>query len=165
MDELRRLPIFLAFCLAQVLIFSRVHLLGCSTPYVMLFFLLLFPLGYPQWRLMLWSFAMGLIIDMFNNTPGVSSASLTLIAAIQAPLLKLLSPRDSDDNTLPSTKDLGWGNFTVYATIITAIFCFVYTLLELFSFFDFLYFIACVVGSTLFTLLFHMTLERFRVKE
>ena len=54
--------------------------------------------NYPQWAMLIWAFLMGLTIDTFSNTPGVASASLTLIAALQPYVLQLFIPRDSSDN-------------------------------------------------------------------
>ena len=51
-----------------------------------------------RWAILLWCFTIGLVIDAFSNTPGVASASMTLIGALQPVLLELFLPRDADDH-------------------------------------------------------------------
>ena len=65
--------------LLQVFVLNHVHLFGIATPLLYIYFIVQFRRNYPQWGMMLWAFVMGLFIDMFSNTPGVSSFSLTAL--------------------------------------------------------------------------------------
>ncbi|WP_172462609.1 rod shape-determining protein MreD, partial [Prevotella disiens] len=69
----------------------------CTKPYPFIwycnaftlhFFIFLFRRNFPHWAILLSGFIMGVVIDTFTNTPGVSSASLTLIAAVQPYVLR-----------------------------------------------------------------------------
>lgn len=82
-EILRRLLVFLAFCLAQVLVLNHVQLFHCATPLLYVYFAIIFPRNYPRWASLLWSFALGLCIDMFANMPGVAAGSMTLVAFLQ----------------------------------------------------------------------------------
>ena len=77
------------------------------------------PRNYPQWAMLIWAFLMGLTIDTFSNTPGVASASLTLIAALQPYVLQPFIPRDSSDNFQAGMDTLSIPQYTWYAAILT----------------------------------------------
>lgn len=97
-DIFKRAGLFIAFALAQALVLGRIHLFGCATPLFYVYFVLLFPRNYPKWGVLLWSFALGLIVDMFYNTPGMAAASMTLIGAIQPYYFEMYISRDAAEN-------------------------------------------------------------------
>ena len=92
-DFLKRAGWFLVFVLAQAMVLSRIHLFGVATPLLYVYFVTQLPRSYPKWAGLLWGFLMGLLIDIFSNTPGMASASLTLIAAIQPYYFELFVSR------------------------------------------------------------------------
>ena len=164
-DSLKRIALFLVFVLAQALVLGGIHLFNCATPLLYVYFVMMFPRNYPKWALLLWSFSMGLLIDVLFNTPGLAAASLTLIAAIQPYLLEAFTTQDSAENLEPTLKTLGWKKYTVYAVMTVLIFCIVIYSLEMFSFFNLLHWAMCVIGSTLITLVFIFTFEIARSKK
>lgn len=164
-DFLKRIVLFLVFVLAQALVLGGIHLFNCATPLLYVYFVMMFPRNYPKWALLLWSFTMGLLIDVLFNTPGLAAASLTLIAAIQPYLLEAFTTQDSAENLEPTLKTLGWEKYTVYAVMSVLIFCIVIYSLEMFSFFNLLHWAMCVIGSTLITLVFIFTFEIARSKK
>ena len=105
---------------------------------------------------------MGVVIDTFTNTPGVSSASLTLIAAIQPYVLRPFVPRDSADDLVPGISTLGFGQYFWYSITLTLIYCFIFFTLEMFTFFNFVYWLECIGGSTLLTWLLLLVIEHVR---
>ena len=164
-DFLKRIVLFLVFVLAQALVLGGIHLFNCATPLLYVYFVMMFPRNYPKWALLLWSFTMGLLIDVLFNTPGLAAASLTLIAAIQPYLLEAFTTQDSAENLEPTLKTLGWEKYTVYAVMTVLIFCIVIYSLEMFSFFNLLHWAMCIIGSTLITLVFIFTFEITRSKK
>ncbi len=159
MDLLKRAILFLIFIMAQALVFGGIHLFNCVTPLFYVYFVTLFPRNYPKWAILLWSFFMGLLIDIFSNTPGLAAASLTLIAAIQPYLLEAFAPHDAADNLEPSIRSLGLQKFCIYNIILVFIYCVSLFSLEMFSFFNLTQWLLCVVGSTLITLMLIFTFE------
>lgn len=164
-DFLKRIVLFLVFVLAQALVLGGIHLFNCATPLLYVYFVMMFPRNYPKWALLLWSFTMGLLIDVLFNTPGLAAASITLIAAIQPYLLEAFTTQDSAENLEPTLKTLGWEKYTVYAVMTVLIFCIVIYSLEMFSFFNLLHWAMCIIGSTLITLVFIFTFEITRSKK
>ena len=163
-DFLKRIVLFLVFVLAQALAQGGIHLFNCATPLLYVYFVLMFRRNYPKWALLLWSFTMGLLIDVLFNTPGLAAASLTLIAVIQPYLLEVFTTQDSAENLEPTLDTLGWEKYAIYAAILVLLFCTVIYSLEMFSFFNLLHWAMCIIGSTLITLVFIFTFEIARSK-
>ena len=158
-DFLKRLGWFALFFLAQVLVFGRIHLFHYATPLCYVYFVAMFPRNHEKWAILVWSFVLGLCVDIFSNTPGLAAASLTVIAAIQPYYLELYVPRDSADNLKPSMKTLGPVKFAYYIVPIVLVYCLLFYSLEMLTFFNAFYWLMCVVGSAIITLLLIFTLE------
>jgi rod shape-determining protein MreD len=161
-DKLRLLLLFVVFVLAQVLVLNRIQLFHCATPLLYVYFIIMFPRGYPRWAILLWGFFMGITIDMFTNTPGVTSASLTLVAFIQPSLLELFLPRDAEENIKSSMKSLGVWNFTILSAILVLVHCMLFFALETFSFFNGFYWLQCAGASALLTFVLILVMDRLR---
>ena len=158
-DFLKRLGLFALFFLAQVLVFGRIHLFHYATPLFYVYFVAMFPRNHEKWAILVWSFVLGLCVDIFSNTPGLAAASLTVIAAIQPYYLELYVPRDSADNLKPSMKTLGPVKFAYYIVPIVLVYCLLFYSMEMLTFFNAFYWLMCVVGSAIITLLLIFTLE------
>lgn len=156
---MKRLGLFALFFLAQVLVFGRIHLFHYATPLFYVYFVAMFPRNHEKWAILVWSFVLGLCVDIFSNTPGLAAASLTVIAAIQPYYLELYVPRDSADNLKPSMKTLGPVKFAYYIVPIVLVYCLLFYSLEMLTFFNAFYWLMCVVGSAIITLLLIFTLE------
>lgn len=160
-DTLRRTLLMVIFCLSQALVLNHIHLFDCATPLLYVYFVMLFPLGYPRWALLLWSFVMGFSIDIFANTPGVAAASLTAVGMIQPAIFKFFIPRDSADNIKPSMSTIGVTKFVYYTIIIDLVYNFLFFTIEAFNFFNWLLWVECIVGSTVITVILILALESF----
>lgn len=158
----RRIIIFVLLILVQILILNHIHLFGYATPLLYVSFVLTFKRNFPRWAILIISFILGAIIDVFSNTPGVAMGSLTLIGLIQPTLLELFVPRDSAEDLEPSMKNLGVNKFIFFTIIIVFIFCLCFFTLETFNFFNWIKWIECVVGSTIFTTILILVLENMR---
>ena len=158
-DLLKRLGWFALFFLAQVMVLGRIHLFNYATPLFYVYFVAMFPRNHEKWAILVWSFLLGLCVDIFSNTPGLAAASLTVIAAIQPYYLELYVPRDSADNLKPSMKTLGPVKFAYYIVPIVLVYCLLFYSLEMLTFFNAFYWLMCVVGSAIITLLLIFTLE------
>ena len=161
-DEIRRAALFLTFVLVQVLVLNHIHLFGCVTPLLYVYFVILFPRNYARWALLLWSFSMGLAIDIFSNTPGMASASLTLVALVQPYMLNLLVNREAADDLRPGIKTLGEVNFFYFAGVLILLHCLCFFSLEAFSFINTLRWLGCVGGSILLTFILVYAIDNLR---
>ena len=119
----KRLGWFVVLCVAQVLILNHIHLFDLAIPLLYVYFTITFHRGTPKWMILLWSFALGLAIDVFSNTPGLASGSMTLIAVVQPYLLELFVPRDSADGLLSGVLCLGGLQFLQLAVLVSVCRC------------------------------------------
>ncbi len=158
-DVLKRVVWFVILCGVQALVLNHIHLFNCATPLLYVYFVVLFPLNYPKWGLLLWSFMLGLVIDMFSNTPGEAAASLTLVGAAQPYFFQLFVQRDAPEDIKPSLRTIGPTKFSFYAFTLVLLHCLVFFTLESFNFFNWLQWLECILGSTLITFILIMTIE------
>ena len=82
---------------------------------------------------MIWAFVLGLIVDIFGNTPGVNAAAATTLAFMRNYILAMFIPNGMNEDFVPGTRVLRWGAYIGYAAICTTLFCTVLFLLELFT--------------------------------
>ena len=97
---------FLALVLVQVLVFNHIHVAGYATPFIYIYFLLMLNLDTKRNTLLLAGFLLGLVIDMFANTPGMNAAATTLLAFLRPWLLSLFVPRDNTDDRRPGVRSM-----------------------------------------------------------
>ena len=143
----------------QVLVFNQIHILGCITPLISVYFLLLFPKNTSRSTLLVWGFTAGMLIDLFSGTPGVVSASMTLTAFFLPPLLKLFVSKDAPEDLVPSTRSMGKWKFFQLLFLTTLLHHISFFLLEAFSFFNWKVLLTSMGGSIGLSLLLMMTLE------
>ena len=158
-DILKRAGIFVIFVLAQAIVLGRIHLFHYATPLLYVWFVLSFERNHPKWAILLWSFFMGLFVDIFANTPGLAAASLTLIGAIQPYFLEPFIPRDSVDDLRPSIRAIGMVKYVYYITVLVVLYCIVFFSLEAFNFFNWMDILKSVGGSAVITLVLILTFE------
>ena len=159
MDFLKQLGLFVVFVLIQTMVLGRIHLFDFATPLLYVYFVAMFPRNYPKWAILLLSFALGLTIDIFSNTPGLAAASLTLIGAIQPYFFELFVPRDSVGDLRPSIRNIGMLKYTYYIFPLVVLYCLVFFSLEAFNFFNWVDILKSVCGSAFITLVLIMTFE------
>lgn len=163
-DVIKRIALFFVLCVVQILFLNHIRLFNIATPMLYIFFIITFHRNTPKWALLLWSFALGLAIDVFSNTPGLASGSMTLIGIIQPYLLELFVPRDSIDDLEISTTTLGFGKYLTFSSILTIIYCLVFFALEAFSFYNWMHWLSCAGSSALLTLVLILSIEAVRKK-
>src|SRR6476620_3053605 len=71
---------FILLLAAQILIFNNMNFLGYINPYPYILFIILYPVNGNKTALLLSSFVLGIIMDMFCNSGGVHAAACVLLA-------------------------------------------------------------------------------------
>ena len=117
-----RLVMFVVLLVVQVLVLNHVWLLNVATPLLYVYFAITFPRNTEKGEVLGWCFFLGLLIDIFSNTPGLAAGTLTLIGMTQTYLVELFVPRDSVENLEVSAATLGWGKFSMLSGILTLIY-------------------------------------------
>lgn len=161
-DTLKRLAVFVVLVLAQALVFNHIRLFGYATPLLYVYFTVIIPRGYPKWATLLWSFALGLCVDLFTNTPGVAAGSMTLVGLLQPYMLELFIPREAAANMKVSVVEMGWAKFSTLTALLMLVYCLVFFSLLMFTFIDLQVWGFSVLGSLLLTMVLLMALESVR---
>ena len=157
-----RLALFVGLCAVQALILNHIHLFNVATPLLYIYFVFTFRRNYPRWMMLLWSFSLGLVMDVFTNTPGLAAGTMTLIAFLQPYLLELMLPRDAADNLESSASTLGISKFILMCLVLTMVYCLVFYALEAFTIFDWLLWLERVGGSAVLTLVLIFVIDSVR---
>lgn len=156
---------FITLLALQVFVFNHVHIFGYAVPMPYVYFLAILPAITPHWAYVLLGFVMGLMLDLFTNTPGMAAGSLTFVGLITPWVLKLFRPRDTDDEDFePSHHTMEWGGFMRFLGTLTLVHCILFFVLECFNFFDPYGLLLNMGGSALLTLLFEVAMELIRKK-
>lgn len=150
------------FTLVQVLILNHIHLFNVATPLVYVYFVLLFPRDHKRWLSILLAFFFGLILDSFSNTPGETAFALTLTAFLQPYVLELYLERDDSENFKPSMASMGFAKYATYVLLLTFVFSLTLFTIEAFSFFNWLQWLSCVLGSWAVTSIIIIAIDSVR---
>ena len=87
---------------------------------------------------------------------------MTLAAAVQPYLLELFIQHGDNDEVLPSIRELGLSKFTLFALILTFVYCLVFFTLESFTFFNWLQWLLSIFTGLLLTLLLVLVVDNVR---
>jgi hypothetical protein len=154
---------FIVLITVQLLIFDSIQFSGYVNPYIYVLFILLLPFETPNWLLLITAFFLGLIMDIFSDTPGMHTAATVFMAFLRPYVLNLISPRDGyESGTFPRVFYYGVNWFTRYAFILIFAHHFVLFYIEIFRFGNFFSTFLRVLLSTVFSLLF-IVLSQFFV--
>ena len=107
---------------------------------------------------------MGLAVDIFSSTPGVASASMTLVGLIQPYVLTLFAPRDSADDLRPSPITLGVSKYVNYIIIIVLLYTLTFFSLEAFNLYNWTQWALCTASSAVLTIVLILVIENIRRK-
>lgn len=163
-DFLKRLLLFVVLLLVQVLVLNHIHLFDYATPLLYIYFVISFNRNYPKWAILVWSFLLGLSVDIFANTPGVAAASLTFLGLLQPYVLELFMQRDSDENMQPAIFTMGLPKYVYFTVIMTFVYCLVFFTVEMFSFFNWAQWILCIITSTVLSAVLILVVDNLRKK-
>ncbi len=79
---------FILLLAAQVIIFNNINFLGYINPFPYILFIILFPVNGNKYGLLLASFFLGILMDMFCNSGGVHAAACVLLASVRPSIFK-----------------------------------------------------------------------------
>lgn len=155
--------ILIILVLLQVLIFNNIQFSGYVNPYVYIMFIMLLPVEIPAWLLMILSFGIGMLIDVFSGTPGMHASASVLAGLIRPFVLRSISPRDGyEPGTHPSMLVYGFRWFLLYTVVMVLVHHTALFYIEVFRFTDFFRTLLRVLLSSFFTILFVLIIEFYR---
>ena len=159
---LTRVAWFVGLLLVQILLLNKIYLFGLATPFVYVYFILALDKEVDRNTLMLLAFALGLVVDVFCNTPGVNAGASVLLAFSRERLLRLFVPREEFENFEPSIRSTGIWPFLRYVIVAVLLHHTALFLLEAFSFSHIGYLLLRILCSALLTVMLVMSIEFVR---
>lgn len=160
--SLTRVAWFVGLVLVQILLLNKIYLFGLATPFVYVYFILVMDKEMDKNKLMLLAFVLGLVVDVFCNTPGVNAGASVLLAFSRERLLRLFMPREEFENFEPSIRSMGVWPFLRYAFLAVLLHHSALFLLEAFSFAHIGYLLLRILCSALLTVMLVMSIEFVR---
>ena len=119
--QLRNLGWLLLLVALQTLVFGHIHLLGYATPMVHVLFAARLRRGIRRTEALLWCFATGFLVDVFALTPGLASASMTLVGLLQPRLFERMLPREAAEECTPGFETLTLWRYVEYLAVLVAV--------------------------------------------
>ena len=127
--------LYIMLILVQVLICNHIMLFHVAVPFIFIYFILRLPIGMSRVLELTLAFVMGLVIDIFSDTPGVNSLAATVLGAVKPTVFYAYVTRDDKTKRIvPSLSSIGWQAYSKYAMTMSVIFCFVVFCIEFMSF-------------------------------
>ena len=143
---------FVTLIILQVLILNHINFLGYINPYIYILFIALFPVKNNRIILMLLSFLLGLIIDLFLDTGGAHAAASVFIAYARPLVLKSSFGTIYEHQSIKFIT-IDFGSKLTYFTLLTVLHHFVLFFLEIFSISKILLVFQKTLFSSIFTIL------------
>ncbi len=145
--------LFVVVVLLQVMVINNINIgVWGITPLFYTLFVLSLPFETPKWALLVMSFFIGFVVDIFCDTPGLNSGATVAMAFARPWVLGLISPRDGYENgTRPYLMHMGFVWYIYYSSLLVLIHHTVYFILDVFSFAHFFKTISQIILTTLLT--------------
>lgn len=148
---------FLVLLILQVIVFRHVSfnfgILSYTHIIIYPLWIMLLPFKMPKPLLLVAGFIMGIIVDMFYDSPGVHAAALVFSAYIRDFILRIIEPDIGYDPEQPfSIRRLGLIWYISYSALFLLLHLFVYFSIEVFSFVYFYEIMMSTITSLLFSL-------------
>lgn len=156
---LGRLGSLIGFVLLQVLVLNNIHIAGYATPFLYIYMLLKFETEMSRNQLLIWGFVLGLLVDLFSNTPGMHAAATVLLAFARPLMLQMFMSRDVQESIIPSFGSVGVGVFIKYLITCVLFHHTALLLIESFSLFNLPVLLLKIVLSSLLTLVCILAIE------
>ena len=151
-----------SFILLQVLVLNNIQFVNYINPLVYILLLITLPQDTEKWFFIIFSFILGILLDVFEGNIGLNASSLVFISFLLPYLHKVLIPKNSvDEKDRLSLKILGVRIFSVYAISVIFIHNLFLFFLEHFSTSGFFFIILKVVLSSIVTFIIIFTFQLF----
>jgi rod shape-determining protein MreD len=161
---LREILLLAALILLQVLLLSRINLFGYATPVLYSYFLLKLPVGRSMFFVIIFAFAMGFIIDIFLNTPGMNAAAITIVAAFQRNIRNLFFDRNEYEEYVPGIYT-ATGAFLRFTVFVVSLHITLLFFIESFTLFNLVNTLLRIVTSTVFSIVLIVAIDGLMYRE
>jgi hypothetical protein len=133
---LKSISSFFILLVLQILIFNNIGITSWDIiPAFYILILILLPFETPDWLILVIAFIVGLVIDIFADTLGLSTSVCLLVAFLRPLILRSISPRGGfDQGSYPRVQYMGLPWFVQFSFMMILIHQTAYYWLENFGF-------------------------------
>lgn len=149
---------FVVLILLQVLLLNRISLFGIATPVLYIYFLLKLPRGKNLFYVIISGFLMGLIIDIFLNTPGMNAAATTIVAAYRKPVMNLFFEKEEYNEFVPGIYTAA-GPFVRFTIVMVMLHLTLLFFIESFTLFNLMNTLLRIAASSFISILLVIALD------
>ena len=143
---------FIALLLVQVVVCNNINFLGLINPYIYIVFIFWFPIRDSRIVLLLISFLLGILVDMFSDSGGVHAAAAVNLAYARPLLLKMSFGMLYEHQSVKfSNTDIG--SLITYVGLGTLLHHFILFSLEVFNISNILLILKKTLFSGIFTII------------
>jgi rod shape-determining protein MreD len=143
---------FILLLAVQIIIFNNMNFLGYISPYPYILFIILYPVNGNKSGLLLASFFLGLIMDMFSNSGGIHTTACVVLAYYRPYLFKFSFGLSYEYQTIKLNDVVTPERFS-FVLLSVLIHHFILFVLEAFQFSFILDILLRTLLSTLFTII------------
>jgi len=159
----KNIILFVFLVIFQILILNNIQVSNLGlTPYMYVLFIVLLPFETPLWLTLIIAFFLGIVIDIFEDSPGVHSSATIFMAFVRPIALNVLLPRDGyEPGTLPRIHFMGVSWFVKYSIILVFFHHLFYFFIDKFSFSEIYITLFEVFITTIFSSIFVILSQYF----
>jgi rod shape-determining protein MreD len=147
------IALFLVLLVLQ-LVCNKIVLFNVAMPVVFIYLILRLPVNLHGGWVLTIAFFSGLLMDIFNNTPGMNALACTIMAAMRRPVFNLFVSRENDMNIpIPSVETMGVGDYFKYMATLVTVYCTLIFLIQAFTLHNILLTLARIVASSVLSVI------------
>lgn len=156
--------LFMVLEMAQAVVFGRIVLFSVAFAFVMVYFIIKLPLELSPALTISASFLLGMVLDIFIDTPGLNALSCTCLGALRRPIARLYIPKDDGlSRAVPSLRVLGPAVFAKFTATMALVYCILVFTVEAFTIFNPGLWILRIVCSAALTTILILALDSLAI--
>ena len=117
---------FIVLLALQIIIFNNMNFLGYISPFPYILFIILYPVNGNKTALVVASFLLGLVMDMFNNSGGAHATACLVLAYFRPSLFKFAFGLSYEYQTIKLNDVLTPERFTFILLLVLIYFFFLF---------------------------------------
>ena len=159
----KEILLFVILVLLQVLLLNRIAVFGLAVPILYIYFLIKLPYGRNRFYVIVSGFLLGIVIDIFLNTPGMNAAATTITATLRSMVLNLFYPKNEYEDLVPGihTSTAAFVKFTVIMVLLHQTLLF---FIEAFTLFNLTSTLIRIGSSSILTIVLILALDSLSIR-
>lgn len=159
----KEILLFVILVLLQVLLLNRIAVFGLAVPILYIYFLIKLPYGRNRFYVIVSGFLLGIVIDIFFNTPGMNAAATTITATLRSMVLNLFYPKNEYEDLVPGihTSTAAFVKFTVMMVLLHQTLLF---FIEAFTLFNLTSTLIRIGSSSILTIVLILALDSLSIR-